>query len=195
MLPPPPGKCLSSASRTCCTETFWSNFWMTTVPPANSTLCGMPLLQIVATPARMITHETTSACTRQRRKLKCGLWKICMTALNAQRRDLMALVQRHLEDRLRHENRREQVRHEADEQRHREAADGTGAELEEERRRDERRHVRVDQRPEHPAEAGVDRRAHAAARFELLLDALEDQHVRIDADPHRQHEAGDARQR
>ena len=61
--------------------------------------------------------------------------------------------------------------------------------------RDERRDVRVDQRPEHAAEAGVDRRADAALRLELFFDALEDQHVRVDADAHRQHEAGDAGQR
>ena len=72
---------------------------------------------------------------------------------------------------------------------------GPGAELEQERRRDQRGDVRVDQRPEHAAEAGVDRRAHAALRLELFLDALENQHVRVDADAHRQHEAGDAGQR
>ena len=82
-----------------------------------------------------------------------------------------------------------------EEQRHREAADRPGAELEQERARDQRRDVRVDQRPEHAAEAGVDRRADAALRLELFLDALEDQHVRVDADAHRQHEAGDAGQR
>src|SRR5262249_6178421 len=69
MLLPPPGKFLSSALRTCCTDTLGANLSMTTVPPANSTLFGMPLVQITAIPARMITHETTSACTRQRRKL------------------------------------------------------------------------------------------------------------------------------
>jgi hypothetical protein len=83
---------------------------------------------------------------------------------------------------------------EAEEQRHGEPADRPGAELKQERRRDQRRHVRVDQRPEYAAEAGVDRRAHASLRLELFLDALEDQHVGIDADPHRQHETGDAGQ-
>ena len=107
----------------------------------------------------------------------------------------MAPRQRHFEQRLGHENRREQVRDQTDEQRDGEAADRSGAELEQKRARDKCRDVRVDQRPEHAGEAGVNRRADAAFGFELLLDALEDQHVRIDADPHRQHEARDARQR
>jgi hypothetical protein len=55
--------------------------------------------------------------------------------------------------------------------------------------------VRVEQRQEHAAEPGVDRRANAAPEIELLLDALENQHVRVDADAHRQHEAGNAGQR
>ena len=109
--------------------------------------------------------------------------------------DFWRVRQLELVERLRHEDRGEQVDEEADRQRRREAADRAGAELEEEHRRDERRDVRVEQRQEHAAEAGVDRRADAALRRELFLDALEDQHVRVDADAHRQHEAGDAGQR
>ena len=55
--------------------------------------------------------------------------------------------------------------------------------------------MRVDQRPEHTAEAGIDGGAHAALGLELFFDALEDQHVRVDADPHREHEPRNARQR
>jgi len=115
----------------------------------------------------------------------------------AQQNQVMVLAapEDQFEQRLRDKNRCEQVRHQTEEQRDREPADRPGAELEEERHGDERRDMRVEQRPEHTAEPGVDRRAHAARGFELFLDALENEHVRVDADAHRQHESGDARQR
>src|SRR5260221_2473036 len=134
---------------------------MTTVPPANSTPLGMPLVAIARTPAMMIAHESTSAWTRHRRKLKLACLKMCIS-LDTQRGDLLTIRQHRLEQRLRHENGREQVRRQTEEQRRREPADRPRAELEEERARDKRGHVRVDQRPEDAAEAGVDRRADTA---------------------------------
>src|SRR6266576_918678 len=86
-----------------------------------------------------------------------------------------------LEQRLRYERRRKQIRRQADDERVGEPADRTGAELDEEQRRDQRRDVRVEQREEHAAEARVDGGAHAVLRLELLLDALEDEDVGTDA--------------
>src|SRR4051794_30087084 len=162
---PPPGNDLSSAARTCGTVVGCSNSTITAVPPANSMPSGMPLVMKTAAPARMTIHDSTSACTRQRRKSKRGCWKICM-GLNGQRRDLLPPAERQFEQRLRHENRGEQVGDQTEEQRHGEAADRPGAELEQEGDRDQRRDVRVEQRPEDAIEAGVDRRAHAARRLE-----------------------------
>src|ERR671930_559169 len=175
---------------------------MTIVPPENSTPFGMPYFPMTMRPARMITHERAIACHRHLTKLKFGFLKICITLirvirgscypcdswLNAERR-LPARRELQLVDRLRHEDRREQVHHQANRQRRRKAADRARAELEEERRGNERRDVGVEQGPEHAAESGVDRRAHTALRGELLLDAFEDEHVRVEADAHRQHEA------
>ena len=67
--------------------------------------------------------------------------------------------QDHLEQRPRDEGRGEEVGHQAEDQRRREAPDRARAELEEEGRRDERRDVGVDQRQEDALEPGVDRRA------------------------------------
>src|SRR5258705_13928482 len=99
-----------------------------------------------------------------------------VSSLDRQRRGLLLLMraaaERQLEERLGHEDRREQVRRETDDQRVGEAANRTGPELNQEQRRDERRDVRIDQRPEDPVESRVDRRTHAVLRLELLLDAL-----------------------
>src|SRR5215471_589785 len=140
----------------------------------------------------MMIHDRMIACHFHLTKSKFGFLNICIPksvcsvysvarvfrGLNAERRRL-ALRELGLEDRFRHEDRREQVDEETDRQRRRETPDGARAELEEERGRDERRDVRVEQGQEHAAEARVDRRAYAALRRELFLDALEDQHVRV----------------
>src|SRR5690242_6926991 len=98
-------------------------------------------------------------------------------ALDGQRLDLLTLAQSELEQRLRDEGRGEQVGREADEQRHGETTDRTGAELEQEECADDGGDVRIEQRQEDAAEAGVDRRADGPSRLELLLDALEDEDV------------------
>src|SRR5262245_61917439 len=160
---------------------------MTTVPPANSTPLGIPFVHTVTRPAMMITHDRMIACHRQRRKSKWVSLKICIFSyrlwafsyLNTQRRGLTPVGQLHLEDGLRHEDRREQIRRQTDDQRQREPANRPGAELEQEGARDERRHVRVHQRPEHAAEAGVDGGADPTLRLQLFLDALEDQHAGV----------------
>ena len=64
---------------------------------------------------RRAEHERrreTSACQRQRRKLKFVSLKICIK-LDADRRDFAGFAQFRLEERLRNEDRREQVRQQA----------------------------------------------------------------------------------
>src|SRR2546421_6620965 len=137
---------------------------MTIVPPENSTPLGMPFVQMTTSPAMMITHDIAIACQRHLTKLKFGFVKICIAlirvfrvirGLNAERR-LLARRELQLVNRLRHEDRREEIHHETDRQGRREPADRAGAELEEERRRDERRDVRVEQRQEYAAEPRID---------------------------------------
>src|SRR5437764_15482226 len=104
---------------------------MTTVPPANSTPFLSPFVQIVTTPAMMTTHDKAIACHRQRRKSKLVCLKICIkrcrsattfALLDTQRRYLLAVRKRHLEERLGHEDGREQVRDETDAERDRKPA-------------------------------------------------------------------------
>src|ERR1051325_10698397 len=155
---------------------------MTIVPPENSTLFAIPgPNQMYQTPLRMMIHDSAIACHFQRTKSKFGFLNMCIKKLllDADGRRL-PLRELPLEDRLRDEDRREQIHGEAEHQRRRETSDRPGAELKEERGGDERRDVRVEQREEHAAEARVDRRANAALRRELFLDPFEDEHVRVD---------------
>src|SRR5437660_5141966 len=167
---PCPGIALSSAARTCAWSGTRSNFRMTIVPPENSTPFGSPVVAITKTPARMIAHERPIAYQRQRRKSMFVCLKMCMAVglSDAQARDL-PLAEDRFEQGFRHERRGEEVGDESDEQRRREAANRTGAELEEKRRRNQRGDVRIDQRQPDAAEAGVNRRAHAPLRLQFLL--------------------------
>src|SRR5215471_15542480 len=113
---PPPGNDLSSAPRTCCTLVGCWNSTITAVPPANSIPSGMPFVMNMTMPAMMITQDIAMACQRHRRKSKCVSLKICI-GLNGKRGDLLPLAQRDLEERLRDENRREEVRQQTEEQR------------------------------------------------------------------------------
>src|SRR6516164_6596982 len=103
---------------------------MTSVPPANSMPSGMPLLMNTAAPAMMIAHDRMIAWTRHLRKLKLVFLKICMLNAQGRRLRLRTTPQHELEQRLGHENRREQVREQAEEQRHRKPADRARPELE-----------------------------------------------------------------
>src|SRR5262245_55719708 len=100
---------------------------MTDVPPANSIPSGIPFVKKTNAPARMTAHDSTSAWARHFRKSKFVFLKMCMT-LDTQRRDLLPIRVRHLEQRLRHEDRREEVRHQSVEQRDGEAANRPGPE-------------------------------------------------------------------
>src|SRR5579871_2115469 len=114
---------------------------MTIVPPENSTLLAIPgPNQMYQIPIRMMIHDRASAWYFQRTKSKCGFLNMCMTqsvspvmcvALDADRGRL-PLRELPLEDRLGHENRREQIHRKAEHQRRREAANRPGAELEQE---------------------------------------------------------------
>src|ERR1700730_996716 len=99
-----------------------------------------------------------------------------------------------VEDPLADENRGEQRGQQTDAERHREALDRSGAELEQEHRRYQRGDVGVDDRGEGAVEAEIDRRAHGAPGAHLLADALEHQHVGVDRHADGQDDAGDARQ-
>src|SRR3954452_7071594 len=145
---PPPGNDLSSAARTCCTLVGCWNSTITAVPPANSMPSGMPFVMKRTPPAMMMIQDSAMACQRHRRKSNFVSLKICI-GLDGKRGDLLPLAQHQLEERLRDENRGKQGRHETKEQRHREAADRAGAELEQERDRNQGRNVGVEQGPEH----------------------------------------------
>ena len=80
-----------------------------------------------------------------------------------------AVPQDQLEQRLRHEHRGEDVRHQSDRQRRRKPANGAGAELEQEGGGDERRDVGVDNRDPDAVEPGADGRSCAASRLPAPL--------------------------
>src|SRR5262245_36866299 len=147
-------KVLATAPRTVSIDASLSNRAITDVPPANSTPSGMPLVKNTKAPARMTTQESTMACQRQRRKSKLVFLKICIS--DTQRGRLAPRGQLQLKERLRDENRREEIRHQTVEQGYRKTADRTGSKLEEEGDRDQRGDVRVEQSPEHAAEPRVD---------------------------------------
>src|SRR5437763_8982644 len=113
--------------------------------------------------------------------------------LNAERLD-SPLLARKLpdEDRARDEDRREQVRQEAQDERDGEAANGARAEDEEEQRRDDDGDVRVNDRHEGAREAEVNRRRHGLAGTEFLAYALEDEHVRVNGHADAEDDARDA---
>src|SRR5256885_14712404 len=108
-----------------------------------------------------------------------------MAALNAQGGGL-APAQDPLEEEAADEIGSEDVGHEAHDQRHREALDGAGAELEQERGGDEGGGVGVEDRDPHPLEPVVDRGPHGLAVAQLLPYALEDEDVGVDADADRE---------
>src|SRR5262245_16839739 len=186
----------SSARRTASSLTACSNLTTTSVPPEKSMPSGSPFLPIIAAPARITSSDSAMACQRQRMKSKLGFLRNSIElVLDAELRDVAAPRQRELEHRARHEDGGEHVGQQADGQRRGEAADRPGAELEEERRRDERGHVRIENREEDAIEASRHGLFDALGRRQLLLDALEDQHVRVDAHTDRENETGDTRQR
>jgi len=103
-------------------------------------------------------------------KSKRGFVKICMAwmRLNRKGRDLLTSGQGHLEHGLRHEDRREQVRQQADEQCHGKPANRAGANW------NRNAHeipaaTWVSTRPEHNGEACVDGGPNASIRFRAPL--------------------------
>src|SRR5579864_3571885 len=77
-------------------------------------------------------------------------------------------------------DRRQEREHRADEQRERESLHRAGAEPVEDERADDRRHVRIEDRPKGPSEADADRSPRRAAPPQLLFDALEYKYVGVD---------------
>src|SRR5689334_1066108 len=90
------------------------------------------------------------------------------------RRARRAPRQNQLEQGTRDEHGGEHVRDQPEKERRREAANGTGAELEQEPGRDHRGDMGIDNRDEDAVEPGADRLARALPGVELLADSLED---------------------
>ena len=76
-----------------------------------------------------------------------------------------------------------------------EALHRPGAEREQRNARDQRRHVRVENRAPGAVVAGVDRGLRRVAVAQLLADALVDQHVGVDRHAERERDRRDAGQR
>ncbi len=114
---------------------------------------------------------------------------------NAQRGELPRTRQLPIEYHLGHENRCKHVGEKADDQGHRKAFDGSGAEQKQEAAGNDGRHVRVDNCPPSLAETGIHSRYHCLARPQLLADALENQHIAVHRHTDSQDDASDARQR
>ena len=83
----------------------------------------------------------------------------------------------------------------ADDEDEREALDDRRPEVEQDEGRDERGHVRVEDRVPRPAEARLDGRTERSPAAQLLLRALEDEDVGVHRHAHREDERGDARER
>src|SRR5438067_9511363 len=172
------------------------NFRTMFAPPAKSMPQLMPCFTNIAAPTIIQISEKATAWKRHLTKSYLVLTKICMgSSLNADRRGAVLGAVVNIEDHARDEERGEHGGEEADQQRDGEAFDRTGPELEQEERRDDRGHVRVDDRAEGAGEAVLDGRAHGLAVAQLLADALEDEHVRVDGHAEGQDDAGDAGER
>src|SRR5688572_1988266 len=183
------------AVRTASSVTGWSNSTTTSVPPEKSIPSGTPRVAMSPIPLRMMSHDSARAGHRQRSQSM--LTSVRIRIVSGTPLDTLdtqgchtAARQDDFKHRARDEYCRKHVGRQADRQRGGEAADRTGAELEQEHRGNQRRHMGVDDGPPHAVEARVDRRFHRLAGSELLFDALEDQHVRVDTDANRQDEAG-----
>ena len=87
-----------------------------------------------------------------------------------------------------------QVDDDAQAERHGKSLDRPGAEHEEHSCRNERRHVRVEDREERLVISGANRGTRLFARTDLLADALEHKHVRVDTHADGQNAARTARQ-
>src|SRR5262245_24894851 len=164
------------------------------VPPAKSTPMRKPRIGM---PARPTTITITDAVTQ--------IFHLPMKSILVPGRMIskgMPLLDRELGhgtvtgmevvEAPREHERREDARDDAHRERHGEALDRSGAVLEQHQRGDQRRRVRVEDRPEGLLEAGGDGRARRAPGAELLADALEDDDVRVHRHADGEHEPGDA---
>src|SRR5213594_5188938 len=129
-----------------------------------------------------------------RGKLACvKTWSI--SASDAERLRLGAESELDVEDGAGHDQRREQVRQDADAQRDGEATHRAGPVAVKEKTRDERGAVAVDDGVERLVEAGVDRGLDRPPETQLLADALEHQDVGVHRHADGEREAGDSGER
>src|SRR5262245_56047807 len=142
-----------SALRTRSSPVGWVNWTTMTVPPEKSTPSGRPpRATTVTTPAMITMTDNAIACHRHLRKLKLGVVRNRMARVS----ELDAQLGRasgppredELEQRARNEDGRKHVGDQAEEERGRESANRSRAELKEKRRRDEGGDVGIDDRDE-----------------------------------------------
>ena len=93
------------------------------------------------------------------------------------------------------EDRREQVEHEAEDERNRKTLQLVGAHGKQYERRNQRREIGVNDRGKGSRKAVADRRAHTRSPLRLFPHTFVDQHVGIDRHAHGEDEAGEASQR
>src|SRR5689334_2565033 len=103
--------------------------------------------------------------------VSCRIWIMALVSPGSDRKPVeRPAMGDEVVDQPREEDRGEQVRDQAERQRDGEALDRTGAELEQEQRRQQRRHVRVEDRAEGVLVPELDRRADRLAVPHLLAD-------------------------
>src|SRR5690606_32036068 len=187
---PKPASATLARSASACTA--WANFTSISVPPAKST----PRLTrsgMSTRTRRIVAIETVTKVRRFARKSKFVPGLMISMRFSLCRSDgdrlLRSAREQELVDEPRHVDRREEGSDDPDAQRHREAADGAGAVLQEHEGRHERGHVRVEDGAEGLGVALADRRLRGAARPDLLADALADEHVGVHRHAEREHEA------
>ncbi len=115
--------------------------------------------------------------------------------LNRQRRAAFLLLQDRVEDHARYQHRGKQVGKQTEGQRHRKPPHRTRTKQEQDHRRNDRRHVRIDDRDPRMRKPLLHRRRRRLAGPQLFANALKDQHIRVHAHTDRQNHARDSRQR
>ena len=99
-----------------------------------------------------------------------------------------------VEDHARAEDRREHAQQDAQNQRYGEALELVLADHVQHDRHDQRRQVRIDDRPGGAAEPVAYGQAQGGTAIEFFADTFEDQHVGVDGHADGKHQAGDSRQ-
>src|SRR5215831_1311993 len=174
----------------------WAYLTWTSAPPSNSIPFLIPRTGMMIRERTVSTTEIPTQRWRLPMKSILVSWRIWSIAISsdAQRGDVPAVAEYEDVDEAGDEHRGEDGAEQPGQERDREPLDGAGPVAEEEEGRDDRGHVRVDDRPEGAGEPLVDGGAHRLPEPELLADALEDQHVAVDRHADREDQPGDPRE-